>query len=243
MSIVSINVNGFCGGCNKCNPNSKVGKCFEIRKSYIKKIKTFINLNNENDLAIIQEIPCEYKIYNFLEKEFNDFIILKPNHLQSYAKQCTIAIFSERSNWKRAEERLKYSKNEKGIFDFGNKFVELQLGEITLLGVHMPNDKNMWKNLIDTIKDKNKFSIIIGDFNAHENIHRGMDKISDNLKKIRECGYKDLVSNDLVTYYPAMTTIDHLFYQTDRKKLESTSLNVIPTNLSDHVCLWFEFTI
>lgn len=239
--IISINVNGFCGCCNKCKPNNKGSKCFEIRRSYIKKIKTFININNENDLAILQEIPYEDKMYNFLEEEFADFEILKPNHLQSYAKQCTIAIFSPKSNWERAEEGLKYSKDEKGEFDFGNKFVELQLGEINLLGVHMPDDKNMWENLISTIKDKNKFSIIVGDFNAHENIHRGMDKISDDLKKIRECGYKDLVSNDLVTYYHAMTTIDHLFYQTNRKELENTSLNVIPTNLSDHACLWFEF--
>ncbi len=63
---------------------------------------------------------------------------------------------------------------------YGNKFIELQCGEITLLGVHMPTNNMMWDLLIQALNDA-PYTFVVGDFNANEK----SGEMSDKPEKIR----------------------------------------------------------
>lgn len=239
MKITSLNVNGF-RGCYKEAP---------ITTKNMERVKDYIQVNNlleeKDDIVIFYEIPYAIegsKPYNEFIRIFGDYGIIKPKHLQSYAEQCTIALVNKESNWKRAEqEKFKYTPK----FDYGNKVLELQNKNISILGLHMNTDNAMWECLGNTLDAQNniRYTFIVGDLNAHDNEHRPDDRRSlEKLKMIQEHWYSDLVPKDYVTYYPVMTTVDHFFYDNKQltDKYREIEFRVLPINLSDHASLLFE---
>ena len=238
--IITMNVNGFCGLCNNCKPNCKNNQCFQARTNNMNRIKDLLNIQLAEDVAILQEVPYasnENIMYKEFEKIFSEYTIVQPLHLQRYAKQCTIAIFTKNSNWKSSNvSKLCYNLEANGSHRFGNKFIELQHNNLELLGVHMPYDQKAWKNLISS---SNRFSIIVGDFNAHENEHRH-EKKSSNLPFLREHNFIDAVPSNAVTYYPTETTLDHFFFQKNKISESNITISIFPSGLSDHATILVE---
>lgn len=231
---MTLNVNGFRGGVDKTVPNEI---CFKI-KQLIDKV-----VINKNDIIILQEIP--YKItgsarglwfdnplHNSFEKMFNEYKILKPKYLID-AMQCTVAICKEDSLWERLPENvLKYDAS----YAYGNKFVELQCGDITLLGVHMPINNGMWDLLIKTLKDT-PYTYVVGDFNANEK----SGKMYDKPEKIRNCGYNYLIPNNKITCYSYQTSIDNIYIKSDFTMDKNITVKVVNTNLTDHALCSLEY--
>lgn len=244
--ITSMNVNGFCGLCNKCKPYWKRNKCLELRKKNMQNIIDFFKIISPDDLIILQEVPfgknCS-DISNIFESLYANYNIIKPDSDKTNALQCTLAITSSKSNWiKSSVCKMKLDKNKNGFYDYINKFVELTYipTNTQLLGVHMPCNTTTWNNLIETISFSD-FSIIIGDFNAHINEHRP-HRISKDLPQIDKLGYTDLVGNNVVTYYPAKTTLDHLYIRKSQVELINKELSIIPTTFSDHATIQYNFS-
>lgn len=147
--------------------------------------------------------------------------------------QCTVAICKKDSSWELLpQEVLQYDKKH----SYGNKFVELQCGDITLLGVHMPIDNKMWDLLIQTLNDA-PYTYVVGDFNANEK--RG--KMSDKPEKIRNCGYSHLIPNNIITCYSYKTSIDNIFIKSDFKMDKNVTVKIVNTYLTDHALCILEY--
>lgn len=71
--IVSINENGFCGLCSLCRPPEKK------KTAWNQEIIAFLDLKTADDVAILQEVPYHFGLYELLHSEFADL-----NKLQIY---------------------------------------------------------------------------------------------------------------------------------------------------------------
>lgn len=217
---------------------------------YMRQIKILIDelLINENDIIILQELPHKIKesdrwrwkenpLYTKFNEMFREYKILKPKHL-GISWKCTVAVCKEDSSWEQLEKGvLKYDRK----YAYGNKVVELQCGNFTLLGVHASTDKVMWdKLLLPTLKDA-PYTCVIGDFNA--NVKKG--PMSDKPKKIRDCGYENLIPYNKITYYPQeksiRTSIDNIYINSSFTMDKNAAVKVEETNLTDHALCILEY--
>ena len=237
---MTLNVDGFRGGNKKPVSN-------EICLVYMRQIKELVDkvVINKNDIIILQEIPhkiwesrrwYDNSLYDSFKKMFQDYKILKPKHLIN-SEQCTVAICKIDSSWEQlSKDILQYKTG----YLYGNKFVELQCGNVTLLGVHMPIDKKnnnvMWDLLIRTLNDA-PYTFLVGDFNANEK--RG--EMSDKPNKIRNCGYNNLILNNIITFYPSKTSIDNIYINSSFTMDRNVSVKVKDTNLTDHALCILEY--
>lgn len=238
VKIMTLNVNGFRGGADKTVPD-------EICLAYMRQIKKLTDkvLINKNDIFVLQEIPYKKKensrwywtdnpIHYRFKEMFQEYKILEPRYLIN-AMQYTVAICKKDSSWEQIP---------KGVFQYdarhsyGNKFVELQCGNITLLGVHMPTENEMWDLLIQTLMDT-PYTFVVGDFNANEK--RG--EMSDKHEKIRNCGYNHLITNNIITCYLYQTSIDNIYIKSDFVMDTNVEVKVVNTNLTDHALCILEF--
>lgn len=240
MKIMTLNVNGFKGNGEGEVKENKT-KCDEN----INQIKNLINdiVINKNDIIILQEIPHMFfdlkertwsyePLYEEFKKMFSEYKVLVPKNLIN-SNQCTVAICKNDSSWEQhPEDILKYDKKN----SYGNKFVELKCGYITLLGVHMPMDNNMWDLLIETLKGE-PYTYVIGDFNANEK--RGEMQYMPS--KIRDCWYNPLIPNNKITYYPGQSSIDNIYVKSNFIMDNDTTIKVINTNLTDHALCILEY--
>ena len=238
IKVMTLNVNGFRGGTDKTVPD-------ETCLKYMKQIKQLIDkvVINKNDIIILQEIPHKIKeserwlwfnnpLYNKFKEIFQEYKILKPKFLID-STQCTVAICKKDSLWEQLrEDVLQYNTRH----SYGNKFVELQCGDITLLGVHMPPKDEMWNLLIQTLKDT-PYTYVVGDFNAYEK--RG--KMSEMPKKIRNCGYNYLIENNIITCYSYQSSIDNIYIKFDYTIDKNVEVKVVNTNLTDHALCILEY--
>lgn len=234
--IMTLNVNGFRGMNAKNVPD-------EIGLEYMSQIKQLIDkvVINKNDIIILQEIPYKIReswrwfdnpLHNRFKEMFQEYKILKPKYLIN-AKQCTVAICKKDSSWEQLPvDVLQYDARH----SYGNKFVELQCGDITLLGVHMPPYDDMWDLLIQTLKDA-PYTYVIGDFNANE---KG-GEMSDKPKMIRNCGYINLIANNIITCYKYQTSIDNIYVKSDFTMDKNVAVKVVDTNLTDHALCILEY--
>lgn len=228
-SLLSLNVNNFCGPerWERYNIKSVSEKYFPHVIEYIKKfLKT-----NERGVVFLQEVPMV--IYKDFLDVFKRYSVIEPVY-EGEGHIRTIAITNNESGWEKIEEAESiFAKNK----DYSNRIVEIQNenGKVKIMGVHMPLSNGSVKFWNEMIKHLQKYTIVIGDFNAHTNVHRDSE-FREMLHTISEKGYGDLVNNDVVTYYPLMTTIDHVFVSEDVDKEKSRCI-VIPKNFSDHAVI------
>ncbi len=236
---MTLNVNGFRGECDdETVPD-------EICLDYMRQIKKLIDevMINKNDIIVLQEIPHKiYKngklsqsdnpLYNRFKEMFREYKILNPKHLIN-SKHCTVALCKKESSWEQlSKDVLQYTR-----YRYGNKFVELQCGDLTLLGVHMPVDNDMWELLIRTLNDA-PYTYVVGDFNADE---KG-GAMSDKPKKIRNCGYNNLISYNIITFNPRKKSIkkpikksiDNIYINSSFTMDKFVQVKVKDTNLTDH---------
>lgn len=235
---MTLNVNGFRGGVDETVHD-------EICLEHMGQIKQLIDkvLINKNDIIILQEIPYKIKeswrwnwldntLHNSFIKIFQEYKILKPKYLIN-AMQCTVAICKKDSSWQQLPvDVLHYDTKH----SYGNKFIELQCGEITLLGVHMPTNNMMWDLLIQALNDA-PYTFVVGDFNANEK----SGEMSDKPEKIRNCGYNHLIPNNAITYYPYQKSIDNIFIKSDFMMDKNIAVKVVNTNLTDHALCILEY--
>lgn len=245
MKIMTLNVNGFRGlaGYEDVVAN-------DICSDYMRQIKILIDelLDNKNDIIILQEIPHKIKeegrwhwgvnsLYDEFNEMFQEYKILRPKHL-IISWQCTVAICKKDSSWEQLNKGvLQYDKK----YTYGNKFVELQCGDFTLLGVHVATTQDIWeKLLLPTFKDA-PYTCVIGDFNA--NVKKG--PMSDKPKKIRDCGYENLIPYNKITYYPReksiRTSVDNIYINSSFTMDKNAAVKVEETNLTDHALCILEY--
>lgn len=232
VKIMTLNVNGFRGIKGDINERVPYNICLQ----YMMQIKQRIDkvMIKKNDIIILQEIPHKIMkrgnwfddpLYNKFEDIFQEYKILKPKHLIN-SKQCTVAICKKDSSWEQlTKDILQYDT----MNSYGNKFVELQCDDITLLGVHMPTDNMMWDLLIHALNGS-PYTCIIGDFNANEK--RG--EMNNKPEDIRKCGYNSLITNDTITCYSCQTSIDNIYIKSDFTMHKNTEVEIVNTKLTDH---------
>lgn len=234
IKIMTLNVNGFRGGTEVKVPD-------KICLENMEKIKQLIDgiIINKDDIIILQEVPHRIKevgrknwfnnpLYNKFNEIFSGYKILKPKHLLDYSMQCTIALCKKESSWEQLKVDILQYDNQ---HSYGNKFVDVELacGKLTLLGVHMPPDEDMWDLLIKSLSTK-PYTYILGDFNAYE--RRGeMYKKPDD---IRKCGYNHLIANNILTCYSYNSSIDNIFIKSDFTIKKNMEIKVFNTKLTDH---------
>ncbi len=217
MRISSFNINKFCGAYSSIN-----GGYYNPRNIPFKlQIKNIVDnvLRDIDDIIFLQE---------FIENQYVD--VLNLFNKEKYT------IFSN-SNYKKIKSSvvamtLKGSTWEKEDFhqeiEFSNKIIEMRMKDLKVLSFHNTDD-NIQKIINSYFQEKN-VDIIIGDFN---NI-----KWIDTLKE-EKMEYRDLVTNEMITYKPAQTAIDRVFI---KKEIDSKLIvfnGIIETFASDHNLLSF----
>src|SRR5699024_205569 len=142
---MTLNVNGF-----RRIGNRGLSNQFCLRN--MKQIRQLIDtvMINKNNIIILQEVPHKIKdnqrewynnqLYIKFMKVFRKNKILKSKYFID-SKQYTVAVCRKDSSWKQLQnDILQYNSR----YSYGNKFVELQCNDLTLLGVHMPVKNEMW---------------------------------------------------------------------------------------------------
>src|SRR5699024_11884913 len=136
------------------------------------------------------------------------------------SNQCTVAVCRKDSSWKQLQnDILQYNSR----YSYGNKFVELQCSDLTLLGVHMSVKNEMWNLLLQALKDT-PYTYVIGDFNANEK----REEMHNKPKKIRDCGYNNLIANNVITCYSYQLYIYNIFIRYNiitKKNIENKIIN------------------
>src|SRR5699024_1414416 len=136
---MTLNVNGF-----RRIGNRGLSNQFCLRN--MKQIRQLIDtvMINKNNIKLLEQAPHIIKdiqrawyndpVYNKFMDVFKNYKILKPQYLLD-PNQCTVAVCRKDSSWKQLQnDILQYNSR----YSYGNKFVELQCSDLTLLGVHMP---------------------------------------------------------------------------------------------------------
>lgn len=215
MRIFTLNVNGFRGAEKQPDEYVPLQDLRENLNSFVALIDEVIK--DEQSILIVQEFPhmigdrsgrwfrwIENDFYNeCLETIKKKYKVIQPSHLIN-SVQCTIAICKETSHWEQMpEEMFKYDSE----YSYGNTLVELQCGEITLLGVHVKPSDQMWNMLLKSISGERKYTFLAGDFNAYE--LRG--DMRDKPKLIRAVGYKPFVQSSVITDIKHNSSIDNIY--------------------------------
>ena len=118
--------------------------------------------------------------------------------------------------------------------EFQNKFIEMELEEKSLKIVSFHKTDKKIEDRMNKEFDNGDKDIILGDFNNTEWI---------NTLHNRSSGYKDLVTNDMITYKPAQTSIDRIFINKNKYENKIIFNGVIDTYVSDHNFLTFSLNI
>lgn len=240
MKITSYNISRFRGNYKKgCNLP-------EVREHNMRRFLEFIDkeglLQSAEDIILLQEVPYRQNqtpINKLFKDVFSKYEIIEPLIETRKSQSAVVALVKKNSNWKRVEtENTKFTYEKISTV---NKVLELEHKETkeTILNLHITDDR-VWDCLSDTL-ESHKYTYIVGDLNAHNNEHRPEDKRSpEKLKMFTDKGYKDLVTDNYVTFYSAKTTVDHMYYNTEQVKADEGDFSLIPINLSDHACLVYE---
>ena len=227
MKIITWNVNRFDGVWDWYHFKGDLAE--EEREEHAKKIVEKLSelLTNPDDIAILQEIPYynswrrsenkkkewnnkwKYFFENFKvmfwfdnEQESKELFNLK-------AKNVTIAVAAKDSYWNLRSFQSKSKKiifgKTKGAYDYANNYVELENGNMSMLGLHANGKKEYWKQIHEAT-GKSDFSFIVGDFNVNDFLY----PVDNELHKL-ETNYDRLIDKDIITQNQTLTSIDNIF--------------------------------
>ena len=248
MRIYTLNVNGFRGA--EIQPGEYVPH--HERQANLHHFMNLLDdtIVDDQSVLIVQEFPHidsdrSGGKFRWLDNDFYiecletikaKYRVIQPTHLIK-SEQCTIAICKEASPWKQATEEM-FQYNSK--YSYGNCLVELQCGEITLLGIHVKPDDQMWNMLLKTVGCKRKYTVIAGDFNAYE--HRGTMK--DKPKQIRAVGYTPFVPSSVITDTKFNSSIDNIYMDDGYLAVEEVRVDIKKSDVfqTDHLLCGIEFT-
>lgn len=224
MLISTFNINKFCG------PYSYKGFYYNPRnidfKTPIKEIVCSL-LKNKNDIVFLQEF-IDYTVINAKELFPETHYCIYANDLNC-KKSNVVAITLANSDWEHI--------NDFKTTDFLNKFIEMKLESQNLTIVSFHNTDTNIENIIQTYFDNKNADIILGDFNNIE--------WTEKLKTGSFANeYRDLVTDDMITFKPAQTTVDHIFIRKkDEYKNKIVFNGVVQTFSSDHNLLTFSLNL
>lgn len=228
MRIYTLNVNGFRGADKQPGDYVPEKELRENLNNFVALIGEIIE--DEQSVLIAQEFPHmtgdrSGRWFRWLENDFYNecletikakYRVIQPTHLIK-SEQCTIAICRETSPWEQiTDEMIQYDSKH----SYGNRLVELQYGEITLLGIHMKPNDLMWNMLLKAINGRRKYTFLAGDFNAYEN--RG--DMKDKPKQIRSVGYTPFVPSSVITDTKFNSSIDNIYM--DNKYMADDGITV-----------------
>lgn len=172
-------------------------------------------MNEKDDIIFIQEFTDnDYINVEKLFKEDN-YTIFSNSDLK--IKSCVVAIALNGTPWE-------IVKSEDGP-DFVNKYIEMKLKkELRVIGFHNTNE--VIKKMINEHFQNGDNQVILGDFNDKEWIV----SLSSEENK-----YRDLVTDDMITFKPAQTAIDRIFVKKEQDSLIMfNDVEVRETYASDH---------
>lgn len=224
MRISSFNINKFCG------PYSLRGRYYNPRNIDFKtEIKETVQslLKTNDDIFFVQE---------FIDNQFINVKELFPeknykiSNLYPTVKSNVVAISLKDSSW--------IVKEKDPNINFKNKYIEIELvkfGSVKCRIFSFHNTDEVIKNKVETFFNDPNLNdtlpdIILGDFNNIGWINK--------IHNLNNNDYRDLVTNDMITYKPAQTAIDRIFV---KKKYEDNIVfnGIIETFASDHNLLTF----
>ena len=146
-------------------------------------------------------------------------------------KSIVVAITLKDSSWKRKEPCGEDKLVNKFIeMDFKSNSIKENLGIISFQKTTDPIKEKINGNF--KAKDKD---IILGDFNETGWI--------SELHEKKELGYRDIITNDMITYKPGQTAIDRIFVKKGKFDDKIVFNGIIETFLSDHNLLTFSLNI
>ena len=223
MNISTFNINKFQGPYS--NPCAKGGYYNPRNIDFKTPIKNLCSryLENEDDIIFVQEFYDDNKVRTKEYFEKNGYKVF--HNLDKILKSHVVAITLEKSLWKVINPKET---------EFQNKFIEMELKEKSLKIVSFHKTDEKIEDIMNKEFDKGDKDIILGDFNNTEWI---------NTLHNRSSGYKDLVTNDMITYKPAQTSIDRIFINKNKYENKIIFNGVIDTYVSDHNFLTFSLNI
>lgn len=246
MKIITLNVNGFRGIVKK---NDYVSE--NELNSNLQNLKNYIDslCIDDEDIVVLQEIPhkilIDKSVSPWIWEELEMFRMFKNLFEKCYtvfypkflidSEQCTVALGHKNTNWNYSSKNLiMYNR----WHHYGNKLVEIEKNDVTLLGVHINPCDEMWNMILSSLK-KSEVTFILGDFNAYEK--RGTMK--DKPKLLREVGYNSVIPCNVITDYRDYSSIDNLYINNEfildtgiKVKVHKAELYV-----TDHASCMFEF--
>lgn len=224
MKISTFNVNKFQGPYS--NPCAKGGYYNPRNIDFKTPIKHLCGkyLKNEDDIIFVQEFYDDNKVRTKEYFEKNGYQVF--HNLDKILKSHVVAITLKNSLWR------VINSEETG---FQNKFIEMELKEKSIKIISFHNTDKKIEDRIENEFDRGDKDIILGDFNN--------TKWIDNLHKSPNNKYRDLVTNDMITYKPAQTSIDRIFINKYNNKYKIIFNGVIETYISDHNFLTFTLNI
>lgn len=219
MRISSFNINKFCGAYS-----SKNGGYYNPRnidfKSPIKNIVDSL-LRGREDIVFLQEFTDNsyIEISELFHKE--EYMIWGNSDFRK-DRSNVVAITLKERPW----EKTDLPENT----EFCNKIIGMERTDKKLRILCFHNTDEKIKNEINEQFKKGQFDIILGDFNDSKWIQMLNEEIPE---------YRDLVTDDMITYKPAQTSIDRIFVKKEKFLNKIVFNGVIETYASDHNILSF----
>lgn len=220
MIITSFNVNKFCGAYS-------TGSYFNPKHIDFKTpIKQMIDplLRTKEDVVFLQEVTDNQ--YIEIDKLFPSYKYQIHCYTRLTLKSLVVAITLQNSLWKKKEEHSN--------FDYKNKIIDMYLEEKSIRIVSFHNTDDAIKQKIQVLM-KDDIDIILGDFND--------TKWINELNSDATMEYRDLVTNDMITYKPGQTAIDRIFVRKGKFDNNIVFNGVTETFLSDHNLLSFSLNV
>lgn len=220
MKIMTWNVNRFNGTWDYYRKHHDIEMSERI--IYAKKIlgKLSEALLSLDDIAILQEVPYrgdnrEDEWERNWKDLFEDLSVMfwfkdEPEGKDfnyNGTKNVTIAVTKKNGNWKLRPFELraiKFGKTKK-CWDYVNRYIELENGELSLLGVYISIGAGGQLKAVS----ESKFSLIAGDFNYNSLIK---DKNEENYRsycKLNQA-YEQLIPEDVITDNKTIAGIDKI---------------------------------
>ncbi len=224
MKISTFNINKFQGPYS--NPYAKGGYYNPRNIDFKTPIKNSCSryLENEDDIIFVQEFYDDDKVRTKEYFEKNGYKVF--HNLGNILKSHVVAITLEKSLWK--------VTNPEGETEFQNKYIEMELEGKSLKIISFHNTDEKIKDKINNEFVRGDKDIILGDFNNTDWINTLHDL---------SLGYRDLVTNDMITYKPAQTSIDRIFINENKYENKIIFNGIIETYMSDHNFLTFSLNI
>lgn len=96
--------------------------------------------------------------------------------------------------------------NGQKCYDYANRYIEMENGDISLLGFHVKMaNKEQWSQIRSVAKNS-EFTFIVGDFNTNDL----KNKNDANMEYLKN-NYNRMIEKDIITNNQTIASIDNIF--------------------------------